>query len=116
MLIPKINVASSVSALLDTLTNFKRYCNCLDTRLLTAVTVASGSTEAKKLLNKFKTRYYSRKISEVLIHCKYEIKPLDDSIILSEKYKGDPNNPTVNDLLAHQYKIEKVLKGNLKLK
>ena len=48
-LIPQIQVTSSVSGLLDTLTN-SEYWNWFDTRLLMAVIQASGSPEAIKLL------------------------------------------------------------------
>ena len=58
-LIPQIQVTSSVSGLLDTLTN-SEYWNWFNTRLLTAVTQASGSPEAIKLLEKYKAIYYRR--------------------------------------------------------
>ena len=44
-LAPQIEVAPSVNGLLDTLTK-SEYWNWFDTRLLTAVTEASGSPEA----------------------------------------------------------------------
>ena len=52
-LIPQIEVACSVNGLLNTLTK-SEYWNCIDTRLLTAVTEASGSSEAIKSLEKYK--------------------------------------------------------------
>ena len=52
-LIPHIEVTSSINGLLDTLTK-SEYWNWFDTRLLTAVTHASGSPEAIKSLEKYK--------------------------------------------------------------
>ena len=108
----KIGKASSVSELLDTLTE---YGSCFDTRLLTAVTIASGSIEAKESLKKFKELYYDKKISNVLKGYRYKIKSLEDSVSLFEKYEKIYNDLTVNDLQHHQLEIENVVEEKLKL-
>ena len=112
-LIPQIQVTSSVNGLLDTLTN-SEYWNWFDTRLLTAVTQASGSPEAIKSLEKYKAIYYSRKVSDLIL-CEYKIKPFKKFVPLVEKYKKDPSKLTILDLQKHQYEIEKVVEGGLVL-
>ena len=112
-LIPQIQVASSVNGLLNTLTN-SEYWNWFDTRLLTAVTQASGSPEAIKSLEKYKATYYSRKVSDLIL-CEYKIKPFKNFVPLVEKYKKDPSKLTILDLQKHQYEIEKVVEGGLAL-
>ena len=110
-LISQIKIASSVNKLLDILTE-SEYWNWFDTRLLTAVTEASGSPETIKSLEKYKAIYYNRKISDL---CKYKIKPFKNFVPLVEKYKKDPSKLTILDLQKHQYEIEQVLEGGLVL-
>ena len=112
-LIPLIQVTSSVNGLLDTLTN-SEYWNWFDTRLLTAVTQASGSPEAIKSLEKYKAIYYSRKVSDLIL-CEYKIKPFKKFVPLVEKYEKDPSKLTILDLQKHQYEIEKVVEEGLVL-
>ena len=110
-LIPQIKVTSSINGLLDTLTE-SEYWNWFDTRLLTAVTEASGSPEAIKSLEKYKAIYYSKKVSDL---CEYKIKPFKHFVPLVEKYKKDPKKLTILDLQKHQYEIEKIVEGGLVL-
>ena len=112
-LIPQIEVTSSVNGLLDTLTK-SEYWNWFDTRLLTAVTVASGSPEARKSLEKYKAIYYSKKVSDLIL-CEYKIKSFKNFVPLVEKYKKDPKKLTILDLQKHQYEIEKIVEGGLVL-
>ena len=112
-LIPLIEVTSSVNGLLDTLTK-SEYWNWFDTRLLTAVTEASGSPEAIKSLEKYKAIYYSRKVSDLIL-CEYKIKSFKNFVPLVEKYKKDPEKLTILDLQKHQYEIEKIVEGGLVL-
>ena len=112
-LIPQIDNAPSVNGLLDILTK-SEYWNWFDTRLLTAVTEASGSPEAIKLLEKYKAIYYSRKVSDLIL-CEYKIKPFKKFVPLVEKYKKDPSKLTILDLQKHQYEIEQVVEGGLVL-
>ena len=98
-LIPQIQVTSSVNGLLDTLTK-SEYWNWFDTRLLTAVTEASGSPEAIKSLEKYKAIYYSRKVSDLIL-CEYKIKSFKNFVPLVEKYKKDPKKLTILDLQKH---------------
>ena len=112
-LIPQIDNAPSVNGLLDILTK-SEYWNWFDTRLLTAVTQASGSPEAIKSLEKYKATYYRRKVSDLIL-CKYNIKPFKNFVPIVEKYKKDHNELTIFDLQKHQYEIEKVVEGGLVL-
>ena len=110
-LIPQIKVTSSVNGLLDTLTE-SEYWNWFDTRLLTAVTEASGSPEAINSLEKYKAIYYSKKVSDL---CEYKIKPFKHFVPLVEKYKKYSKKLTILDLQKHQYNIEKIVEGGLVL-
>ena len=112
-LVPQIEVAPSVNGLLDTLTK-SEYWNWFDTRLLTAVTEASRSSEAIKSLEKYKAIYYKKKISDLIL-CEYKITPFKNFVRLVEKYKKDPSKLTILDLQKHQYEIEQVLEGGLVL-
>ena len=110
-LIPQIDSTSSVNGLLDLLTK-SEYWNWFDTRLLEAVTHASGSPEAIKSLDKYKKKYYRTKVSDLALY-NVDIKPLKNCISLVEKYKKDPNKLTISDLQKHQYELEQVLGGGL---
>ena len=112
-LIPQIQVTSSVNGLLDTLTN-SEYWNWFDTRLLIAVTEASGSPEAIKSLEKYKAIYYNRKVNDLILG-KYKIKPFKNFVPVIEKYKKDPSKVTIFELQKHQYEIEQILKGGIVL-
>jgi len=93
---------------LDELLDFlaqSEYWNWFDTRLLEALTYATGSPEAIECLENFKKTYYKRKISE-LIPCVF-IKPLTEFTALEEKFDKHPKDLTVFDLLQHKYKLEK---------
>ena len=112
-LIPLVESTSSLNGLLDTLTK-SEYWNWFDTRLLEAVTHASGSPEAIKLLDKFRKMYYQRKVSDLVLY-NVEIKPFKNFIPLVEKYEKDPSKLTISDLQKHQYELEQVLEGGLVL-
>ena len=112
-LIPQIQVTSSVNGLLDTLTK-SEYWNWFDTRLLTAVTEASGSPEAIKSLEKYKAIYYNRKVNDLIL-CEYTIRHFKNFVPLVEKYNKDPSKLTILDLQKHQYEIEQVLEGGIVL-
>ena len=112
-LIPLIEDTSSVNGLLDTLTQ-SEYWNWFDTRLLEAVTHASGSPEAVKLLDHFRKTYYNTKVSDLVLY-NIEVKPFKNFVTIVEKYNKDPNKLTILDLQKHQYELEQVLDGGLVL-
>jgi len=112
-LIPVIENTSSVNGLLDALTKSEHW-NWFDTRLLEAVTHASGSREAIKSLDHFRKTYYQRKVSDLVLS-NVEIKPFKHFITLVEKYDKDPKKLTIADLQKHQYELEQVLEDELVL-
>ena len=112
-LIPLIEATSSVNGLLDTLTK-SEYWNWFDTRLLEAVTHASGSPEAIKSLDRFRKTYYHKKVTDLVLY-NVEIKPFKNFVTLVEKYDKDPSKLTILDLQRHQYELEKMLEGGLVL-
>ena len=112
-LIKLIESTSSVDGLLDTLTK-SEYWNWFDTRLLEAVTHASGSPDAIKSLDRFRKMYYQTKVSDLVLY-NVEIKPFKKFIPLVEKYEKDPSKLTISDLQKHQYELEQVLEGGLVL-
>ena len=102
-LIPQILQTSSMNELLDMLAQ-SEYWNWFDTRLLEALTYASGSPEAIELLEHFKKTFYPRKISEFIPY--QLVKPFKDFTSLKDKFDKDPSEVTVDELLQHRYKIE----------
>ena len=112
-LIPLIEATSSVNGLLDTLTK-SEYWNWFDTRLLEAVTHASGSPAAIKSLDRFRKTYYHKKVTDLVLY-NVEIKPFKNFVTLVEKYDKDPSKLTILDLQRHQYELEKMLEGGLVL-
>ena len=102
-LIPQILRTSSMNELLDMLAQ-SEYWNWFDTRLLEALTYASGSPEAIEMLEKFKKTFYPRKISEFMPY--QLVKPFKEFVSLQDKFDKDPSELTVYDLLQHKYKLE----------
>ena len=102
-LIPQILRTSCMNKLLDMLAQ-SEYWNWFDTRLLEALTYASGSPKAIELLERFKKTFYPRKISEFIPY--QLIKPFKEFISLKDKFDKDPSEVTVYELLEHKYKIE----------
>ena len=102
-LIPQILQTSCMNELLDTLAQ-SEYWNWFDTRLLEALTYASGSPEAIQLLEHFKKTFYPRKISEFIPY--QLVKPFKEFITLKDKFDKEPSEVTVYELLQHRYKLE----------
>ena len=103
-LIPQILHTSSMNELLDVLAQ-SEYWNWFDTRLLEALTYASGSPKAIELLEHFKRTFYPRKISEF---SDYKLnKPFKKFVILKDKFDKDPSELTIYELLEHKFKLEK---------
>ena len=102
-LIPQIKQTSSMNELLDMLAE-SEYWNWFDTRLLEALTYASGSLEAIKMLEQFKKTFYPRKISEFIPY--QLVKPFKEFVSLQDKFDKDPSELTVYDLLQHKFKLE----------
>ena len=102
-LIPQILRTSSMNELLDMLAQ-SEYWNWFDTRLLEALTNASGSPEAIEMLEQFKKAFYPRKISEFIPY--QLVKPFKEFVTLQDKFDKDPSELTVYDLLQHKYKLE----------
>ena len=105
-LIPQIKQTSSMNELLDVLAE-SEYWNWFDTRLLEALTYASGSPEAIEMLEEFKKTFYPRKISEFIPY--QLVKPFKEFVSLQDKFDKDPSELTVYDLLQHKYKLEHML-------
>ena len=103
-LIPQILYTSSMNELLDMLAQ-SEYWNWFDTRLLEALTYASGSPEAIEMLEQFKKSFYPRKISEFVPY--QLIKPFKKGINLKDKFDKDPSELTVYELLEHKFKLER---------
>ena len=93
-----------MNELLDTLAE-SEYWNWFDTRLLEALTYASGSPEAIEMLHQFKKTFYPRKISEFVDY--QLVKPFKEFTNLKDKFDKDPSELTVYELLEHKFKLEK---------
>ena len=103
-LIRKIRRTNTLDELLELLAD-SEYWNWFDTRLLEALTYATGLPEAIEWLEDFKKAYYPRKISE-FIPCHY-IKPSNECIQLDEKFDKLPSELTIWDLQKHKFKLER---------
>ena len=103
-LIPQIIQTSSMNELLGMLAQ-SEYWNWFDTRLLEALTYASGSPEAIEMLEQFKMTFYPRKISKFIDY--KLIKPFKEFVNLKDKFDKDPSKLTVYELLEHKFKLEK---------
>ena len=90
---------NNVNDMLDALA-LSPYWNWFDTRLLEALVSVSGSAEAEKMLENFKTTHYVHKVSEVLPSV--IVRPINDTIIFTEKFNKDPKELTLLDLLKHK--------------
>ena len=102
-LVDELKPTKSVDDMLDVLA-LSPYWNWFDTRLLEALVSASGSSEAEAMLEQFKQIYYVCKVSEVL-PCVI-VKPIKESVIFIEKFKKDPKELTLLDLLKHKHILE----------
>ena len=102
-LVHKIQPTESLDDMLDVLA-LSPYWNWFDTRLLQALVSASGSPEAEKWLESFKATFYAKKVTEVIPYV--SIKPFKESIDIIEKFKKNPKELTVLELLQHKYKLE----------
>jgi len=103
-LIPKIKATNTLEELLELFAE-SEYWNWFDTRLLEALTYATGLPEAIEWLEGFKKAFYPRKISEFIPY-KY-IKPFREYISLEEKYKKHPSELTISDLQQHKFRLER---------
>jgi len=101
-LIENLKITESLDDLLDELA-LSSYWNWFDTRLLLALVSASGSPEAEKLLNDFKTTFYSKTINEWIPNNSIEL--LEESQTIFEKFGKNLNELTVSELLQHKYKL-----------
>ena len=102
-LIPQILRTSCMNELLDMLAQ-SEYWNWFDTRLLEALTYASGSPKAIQLLEHFKNTFYPRKISEFIPY--RLVKPFKEFVSVKDKFDKEPCEVTVYELLEHRYKLE----------
>ena len=102
-LVHKLQPTESLDDMLDVLA-LSPYWNWFDTRLLQALVSASGSPEAEKWLESFKATFYAKKVNEVIPYV--SIKPFKESIDIIEKFKKNPKEVTVLELLQHKYKLE----------
>ena len=102
-LIQELKCAKSADDMLDTLA-LSPYCNWYDTRLLQAVVSASGSSEAKAILERFKQIHYARRVNEILPYV--SVVPLKNSVIFAEKFDKEPHEITLLDIIRHKHILE----------
>jgi len=106
--VQKIQNAGNLDTLLDILTATE-YWSWIDLRLLETLVVASGSTTALDIVNKYKTTVYSKKLLDVLPSApSKEIRDAYFTKIVSKVGK-DPDEITVGDLVEFRSKLESVI-------
>ena len=106
--VQKIQTADNLDALLDILTATE-YWSWIDLRLLETLVVASGSTAAQDIVDKYKATVYSKKLIDVLPNApSKEIRDAYFTKIVSKVGK-DSDEITVADLIEFRSKLEKVI-------
>ena len=106
--VDEIKNAENLKTLLDILTATK-YWNWIDLRLLEALVVASGSTAAQDIVDKYKAAVYSKKLIEILQNApSKEIRDAYFTKIVS-KVDKNPEEVTVADLIEFRSKLETVI-------
>ena len=102
-LVPAIQKTVNLDDMLDMFAS-SPYWNWFDTRLLEALVDASKSPEAAECLERFKTTFYTKKVTELIPYV--SIKPTKEYINIVEMFDKDPKDLTISDLLKHKYKLE----------
>ena len=106
--VEKIQSAQNLDALLDILTATK-YWSWIDLRLLEALVVASGSSTAQDIVNKYKETVYTKKLIDILPDApSKEIRDAYFSKIMSKVGKSS-DEITVADLIKFRSKLETVI-------
>ena len=106
--VQKIQNAENLDALLDTLTATK-YWSWIDLRLLETLVVASGSSTALGIVNKYRETVYSMKLVDVLPNVpNKEVKDAYFTKIVSKVGK-DSHEITVGDLVELRSMLERVI-------
>ena len=106
--VQKIQNAENLDALLDILTATK-YWSWIDLRLLETLVVASGSSTAHDIVNKYKEIVYSKKLVDVLPNVpNKEIRDAYFTKIISKVGKGS-DEITVGDLVEFRSQLESVI-------
>ena len=106
--VEKIQNAHNLDELLDILTATE-YWSWIDLRLLEALVVASGSSTAQDIVNKYKETVYSKKLIDVLPDApSKEIRDAYFTKIVSKVGKSS-DEITVADLIKFRSKLETVI-------
>ena len=107
-MIQKIQTAETLDALLDILTATE-YWSWIDLRLLETLVVASGSTAAQDIVNKYKATVYSKKLIDILPNApSKQIRDAYFTKIVSRVGKNS-DETTVADLIEFRSKLESVI-------
>ena len=106
--VQKIQTADNLDALLDILTATE-YWSWIDLRLLETLVVASGSTAAQDIVNKYKATVYSKKLIDILPNA--PSKQIRDAYFTKIVSKVGKNSDeiTVADLIEFRSKLESVI-------
>ena len=106
--VQKIQNAENLDALLDILTATE-YWSWIDLRLLETLVIASGSTAAQDIVNKYKATVYSKKLIDILPNApSKEIRDAYFTKIVS-KVRKNSDEITVADLIEFRSKLESVI-------
>ena len=106
--VQKIQTSETLDVLLDILTATE-YWSWIDLRLLEALVIASGSSTAQDIVDKYKATVYSKKLIEVLPNApSKEIRHAYYTKIVSKVGKNS-DEITVADLIEFRSKLESVI-------
>ena len=107
-LVDKIKKAKNVDELMDLLVD-SPYWSWIDLRIMKAMVVASGSSQAQKLLGSYEEVVFSKRLIDVLPDMPSRKVKEEYYTKLAAKLMKDPSEMTVADLLRFRSQLEEVI-------
>ena len=106
----KIINSTNVGELFSVLCSCKHYWNWMNIRILEKL--AGNSIKAKKTIEKYKMKVFSRKVKDVISEIPNLEIPTDKYTEVKEKWNKDFENLTIKDIVKHWNEIEKKFNVN----
>jgi len=105
--IDKVNATKNIDELLDLLISCP-YCNWINVRILEKLAASSGQNEAQELIDKYKTKIFSKKVADIL----QEFPDLEISeqyhTRVWDKWNKNFEDITVEDIANHWVKLQRI--------
>ena len=101
----RIEKSENLSELFKVLCRCKQYWNWMNIRILEKM--AGNSTAAKKLIEKYKNKVFSKKVKDVISEIPDLKVPTDKYTKVEEKWNKDFDDLTIRDVVSRWIEIEK---------